>query len=197
MTSTVIIKILPEGVAAQITVNGNPETGPELTLPAGEHTIVVTAEGHTPLTEVLTLRGNEKRELSLTLTPAAAPAPPEPQPVEPQPVVVEEEGRSNVPAYVTLGIAGAGVILGTVFGIQALGAKRDFDDDPSVDNADKAERAALIADMSFGVALTFGITGAVLLFSSGDDEPEEASAKPVLLPFAGPKGGGMAATWTF
>jgi hypothetical protein len=196
MPSTVIIKVAPEGVAAQITVNGTPATGPELTLPAGEHTIVVTAEGHTPLTEVVTLRGNEKRELSLTLTPAAAPLPPEPPPVEPQPAV-EEEGRSNVPAYVTLGIAGAGVILGTVFGIQALGAKSDFDDEPSVDNADEAERAALIADMSFGVALTFGITGAVLLFSGGDDEPGEASAKPVLLPFGGPKGGGMAATWTF
>jgi len=104
-----------------------------------------------------------------------------------------------------LGTSGAqfsfwGLILGTVFGIQALGKKGDFDDDPTVDNADDAERAALIADMSFGVALTFGITGAVLLFSGGGDEEaatEEASAMPKLLPLAGPKGGGMAATWKF
>ena len=197
MPATVTVKVAPEGVAAQITVDGNPATGPELSLPAGEHTIVVTAEGHQPLTEVVNVRGNEKRELALTLTPAAAPPPVEPPPTQPPPPVEEEESRSNVPAYVTLGIAGAGVILGTVFGIQALSAKSDFDDDPTVDNADEAERAALIADMSFGVALTFGITGAVLLFSGGDDEPEEASAKPVLVPFAGPKGGGMAATWTF
>jgi len=104
-----------------------------------------------------------------------------------------------VPAYVTLGIAGAGAILGTVFGIQALGAKSDFEDNPTEDDADKAERAALIADMSFGVALTFGITGAVLLFSGGDDEEEaeKSAAIPVLAPVVGPKGGGMAATWTF
>jgi hypothetical protein len=168
-------------------------------LPAGEHTIVVTAEGHEPLTEVVTVRGSEKRTLTLTLTPVAAP-PPVPPPAQPQPT--EDEGRSNVPAYVTLGIAGAGVILGTVFGIQALSAKSNFDDEPTVDNADEAERAALIADMSFGVALTFGITGAVLLFSGGDDEPEETTssnslAPPKLVPLAGPKGGGMMATWRF
>jgi hypothetical protein len=197
LPATVTIAVAPEGIAAQITVDGNPASGTELTLPAGEHTIVVTAEGHEPLTEVVTVRGSEKRTLTLTLTPVAA-APPPPPPAEPQPT--EDEGRSNVPAYVTLGIAGAGVILGTVFGIQALSAKSNFDDDPTVDNADEAERAALIADMSFGVALTFGITGAVLLFSGGDDEPEAtttSSATPQLVPLAGPKGGGMMATWRF
>ncbi|MBM4376164.1 MAG: PEGA domain-containing protein, partial [Deltaproteobacteria bacterium] len=66
------------------------------------------------------------------------------------------------------------------------------------DNAQKAERNALIADMSFGVALTFGITGAVLLFSGGDDESgEKSAAVPTLTPLAGRSGGGMAATWKF
>lgn len=199
LPATVTVRVSPEGVPAQITVDGTPATGNELTMNAGEHTIVVSAEGYEPVTEVVNIKGDEKRELAITLTPAAV-APP--KPVTPPPPPVEEEGRSNVPAYVTLGIAGAGVILGTVFGIQALSAKSDFDDDPTVDNADDAERAALIADMSFGVALTFGITGAVLLFSGGgDDEPAaasaQASAKPKLAPYAGPTGGGMAATWTF
>jgi hypothetical protein len=93
------------------------------------------------------------------------------------------------------------VILGTIFGIQALGAKGDFEDDPTTENADAAERDALIADMSFGVALTFGITGIVLLFTGGEEEPAEAeapqTAKPVLVPYGGPNGGGMAATWRF
>lgn len=202
MPAIVTLRVAPEGVAAQITVDGNPAVGPDLQLPAGEHTIVISAEGHTPVTEVVNVRGNEKRELAVTLVPAAVPLPvepPAPKPVEPPP----EEGRSNVPAYVTLGIAGAGVILGTVFGIQALSAKSDFDDMPTVDNADAAERAALIADMSFGVALTFGITGAVLLFSGGGDEPAETgsakttSATPKVVPYGGPKGGGVQATWAF
>ncbi len=207
LPATVTVKVSPEGTAAQITVDGKPfsgtpapgpgATGYELTMNAGEHTVVVSAEGYEPVTEVINVKGDEKRELAITLTPAVV-APPKPAPA-PEPPPVEEGGRSNVPAYVTLGIAGAGVILGTVFGIQALSAKSDFDDDPTVDNADDAERAALIADMSFGVALTFGITGAVLLFSGGDDEPAPAaaSAKPKLAPYGGPTGGGMAATWTF
>ena len=216
LPATVTLKIAPEGLTGVvITVDGTPAEGPELALEAGEHTVVVTAEGHDPVTEVVNVRGAETRELAVTLTPSAATAPPPPKTPPPE-TPEEDEGGSNVPAYVTLGIAGAGVILGTVFGIQALGAKSDCDDkveDPAAtpaeltDLADKAERAALIADMSFGVALTFGITGAVLLFSSGGDddeggdegpaEEEAASVKPELLPYAGPTGAGMAATWTF
>ena len=47
-----------------------------------------------------------------------------------------------------------------------------------------------------GVALTFGITGTVLLFSD-DGAEEDSAAVPTLTPFAGTKGGGMAATWIF
>ena len=202
MPATVTVVVGPEGVAgAQITVDGNPVESNELSLMAGEHTVVVSAEGYQPVTEVVTVKGGEKKNLELTLAPMAAPPPPpEPTtPPPPPPPPEEDGGHSNIPAYVTLGIAGAGVILGTIFGIQALGAKSDFDEDPTVENADDAERAALIADMSFGVALTFGITGAVLLFSGGDDDASEeaASAMPELLPMAGPKGGGVAATWKF
>jgi len=201
MPATVTVALGPEDVAgAQITVDGNPVEGNELSLTAGEHTIVVSAEGFQPVTEVVTVKGGEKKDLPVTLAPMAAPPPPEPTTPPPAPPPPEDTGgHSNIPAYVTLGIAGAGVILGTIFGIQALGAKSKFDDEPTVENADSAERSALIADMSFGVALTFGITGAVLLFSGGDDEAptEEASAMPELLPMAGPKGGGMAATWKF
>jgi hypothetical protein len=212
----VMLKVMPEGVAGvSVSVDGNAVEGTELELEAGkEHTIVVTAEGHQPATEVVTLAGNESRELSIALTPVAVTPPPKPvgkpPKAEPKPEEEpEESGGSNVPAYVTIGIAGAGVILGIVFGVQALGKKNKFEDrveagdataDELTEIADDAERAALIADMSFGVALTFGITGAVLLFSGGDeDEPEakEASAMPKLLPYAGTKGGGMAATWTF
>jgi hypothetical protein len=200
LPATVNVKVAPEGVAGvAITVDGKPVEGTELKLDAGEHTIAVTAEGHQEATEVVTVKGNEKRDVTVALTPAAKAAPPEPKKKAPVEEPVEEEGRSNVPAYVTLGIAGAGIVLGVVFGVQALGSASDFDDDPTTDNADDAERSALIADMSFGVALTFGITGLVLLFSDdgGDDEEEEASAAPKLRPFGGTKGGGMAATWTF
>jgi hypothetical protein len=193
----------PDAKGLQVTLDGKPVQGMAFEAPAGKHTLVVTAEGFQPQTEPVDLKGSEQREVAVTLTPAkAAPPPPPAQPVPPETPPAEEGGGSNIPAYVTLGIAGAGVVLGTVFGIMALGAKGDFNDDPTNDNADKAERDALIADMSFGVALTFGITGIVLLFTGGEEAApaaEEAApaaaAMPQLTPYAGVHGGGLGATW--
>jgi hypothetical protein len=110
-----------------------------------------------------------------------------------------------VPAYVTIGIAGAAAVVGTIFGVKALGAKSDFDKTPTTKTADDTERNALIADMAFGVAITLGVTGIVLLTS--DDEPPPAatgmfkpkakSARVNLTPYAGPKSGGATARVTF
>jgi hypothetical protein len=114
-----------------------------------------------------------------------------------------------VPAYVTLGIAGASAVVGTIFGVQALSSKSDFDDTPTTELADDTERNALIADMAFGVAITLGVTGVVLLTS--DEDPAPATAQNVRLkrapekragevnlrPYAGPKGGGASARVTF
>jgi hypothetical protein len=109
-----------------------------------------------------------------------------------------------VPAYITLGIAGAGAIVGTIFGIKALGAKSDFDKTPTGSAADDTERNALIADMAFGVAITLGVTGVVLLTSDDGAAPAAAKleklpkkAKLVVAPYASPEGGGAAARYTF
>ena len=214
LPAKVMLKVTPErATGVTVKVDGKPVKGTEFELMAGEHTIVVTAPGHQAVTEVVTIKGGETRELAVALPPATTGKKPSPtKPAKPKTPAEEpeEESRSNVPAYVTIGIAGAGIILGTVFGVQALMKKNDFDEladsgtgtaEELTELADEAERAALIADMSFGVALTFGITGAVLLFSNmGDDDEEETEEKastPVLAPYAGPTGGGMAATWKF
>ena len=109
-----------------------------------------------------------------------------------------------VPAYVVLGIAGAAGVVGTIFGVKALGSKSDFDKSPTTKSADDTERSALIADMAFGVAITLGVTGVVLLTS--DDEPPPPAAASLksqkrarldILPYAGPKSGGATAKLTF
>jgi len=203
LPATVTIKVTPAGAqGVAVKVDGMPADGMQLSLAPGEHKVEVMAEGMTPTTETITVKANETRDLEVALTKAAPVPTPDPKP-EPTDDELEDGGPSNIPAYVTLGIAGAGVVLGTVFGVQALSAKSDFDDEPTVDNADKAERNALIADMSFGVALTFGITGTVLLISNlagGEAEEEtadEASLVPEVIPYGGTKGGGAAARWTF
>ncbi|OQB07200.1 MAG: hypothetical protein BWY17_05333 [Deltaproteobacteria bacterium ADurb.Bin207] len=93
--------------------------------------------------------------------------------------------------------------MGTIFGIKALSNKSDFNDTPTTELADDAERNALISDMTFGVAITLGVTGTVLLLSN-DSSGQEQAAKDArsqktmrLTPFVGPSGGGAAATWRF
>ena len=73
----------------------------------------------------------------------------------------------------TLGIAGVATAAGTYFGVRALSAKSDYDKKPTSSKADDVENNALIADMAFGVAITLGVTGIVLLTT-----PEEQPAAP-------------------
>ena len=204
LPGTVVVTLTPADLAnVTYEVDGARAEGPSFKLKPGPHTLVVKADGHEPLTREVTVTGASQQDVALTLTPIAVvqPPAPAPTPMPEEPVADDGGGSDNIPAYVTLGIAGVGAVVGTIFGVQALSAKSDFDDNPTQENADTAERNALISDMSFGVALTFGITGAVLLFT-GDDSDEEApsdaaSARPVIVPYAGLKGGGIQATWSF
>jgi len=195
----------------KVSVDGAAQTGTDLSIPPGKHKITATADGFDPASQDIDVAFAETKDVTLSLskaapTPIAAvppPAPTTPTTATPPPKEPEKpaEPRSNVPAYVTLGLAGVGAIVGTIFGIQALGAKSDFENNPTTDNADKTDRDALIADMSFAVALTFGVTGTVLLLSNGKSEeakPAAAAARRTFVtPYAGPKGGGAAATFKF
>jgi hypothetical protein len=82
-----------------------------------------------------------------------------------------------VPAYVTGGLAIVAAGVGTVFGIMTLSDKSDFDKNPTTQTADNGDTHALITDMAFGVALTFGVTSAVL-FLTKDEPPAASSAAP-------------------
>ena len=81
-----------------------------------------------------------------------------------------------VPAIVTGGLAIAAAAVGTVFGVIALGNKSDFDKNPTTQTADDGDTHALIADMAFGVALTFGVTSAVLFLTKDESVAATSSA---------------------
>ena len=187
-----------------------------LKLAPGAHTISVSDTGYETAELKVDVTAGQRADKNVelkqqeTAPPPAPIPPPETQPAEGQPApapVEPAKPRSKVPAYVTLGIAGAGAVVGTIFGIKALGAKSDFNKTPTTDNADKVERNALISDMAFGVAITLGVTGVVLLTSGGEEQPAAKEsrlhkhlpkkAKLDVAPFATPHGGGAAALWTF
>ncbi len=193
----------------RISLDGTPMIGKELLIPPGQHKLEVVGDGFEPSVTELRLSFGETSALAVALKPVATPivpvvtAPPAAATPAPGPAPAEtsEPSSSNAKlyGYITLGIAGAGVVGGTIFGIQALRARGDFNDSPTTDNADKAERNALIADMALGVALTFGITGGVLLWTSSSSTPAEPAPAPktAIVPLVSPTTGGAAAIMTF
>jgi outer membrane biosynthesis protein TonB len=209
LVGEVNVDTVPMG--ATLSVDGTPQMGETpmiLKLSPGTHKLTVSASGFETKEIDVEVKGGERLEQKIELTPKPAP-PPEPEPVAepapaPAPPPPPPEKRSKVPAYVTLGIASAGAIVGTIFGIKALRSKSDFDSKPTGSAADKTERNALIADMAFGVAITLGVTGVVLLTSSDDAAPKAAKlhklpprAQLNVAPYVTTEGGGAAARLTF
>lgn len=206
------VNLVTTPVGATVSIDGTPQTGETpmiVKLPPGPHKLSLMAPGYEPKDVDIDVKGGEKNEQKLELTVKPPPPAPPPEPVveapAPPPPPPPPPPRSKVPAYITLGIAGAGAVVGTIFGIKALGAKNDFDKSPTGTAADDTERNALIADMAFGVAITLGVTGVVLLTSDDSTAPAAAAkleklpkrAKLVVAPYATPKGGGAGMQYTF
>jgi hypothetical protein len=191
-----------------------PYQASDVQLPPGHHKLTATAQGYDPSATEFDLSFAETRDVRVALnkTPPPPPPPPPPEPVAQTPPAPPPPPppppRSNAPAYVTLGLAGAGLIVGAAFGGLALSAKSTFNKTPTTANADTTDRDALVSDMSFAVALTFGVTGAVLLLSndsapvdqkaaSGDPPKKKKSFTGFVTPYVGPNGGGAAAFMQF
>lgn len=197
LPATVLVETTPAG--AQMTVDGKAHEGVtplEIELNAGTHRLEFQLEGYDPAAVELDAEAGTKVRAPIELAKSA--------PVSSTAPVVETATdeptpKSKVPAYVTLGVGAAGLITGTIFGILALSGKNDFDRNPTNEKADEVERNALISDMSFGIAITLGITGIVLLTAQDDPGTPTAKKAPnmVMAPFASPTGGGAVAQIKF
>jgi len=208
------LNVLTTPPGASLSVDGNPQLGSTpvvLKLAPGPHKLTVIAKGYDAKELDVDVKAGSKVDQQIDLVahvePVVEPAPiPETAPPPPPPPPPEK--HSKVPAYVTLGIATGGAIMGTIFGVQALQSKSDYDSKPTTKSADDTERNALIADMAFGVAVTLGVTGIVLLTSSDDSGPTKAAQLEHLrrlppkgtfrvTPYIGRESGGAAARLTF
>jgi len=216
-TTPVAVMAVSEPAGATIWIDGTPNEAvspTELKLVPGKHKIRMAAPGFDSTEIEVEVKAGEKvPDLKVALAsaplPPPAPAPvasaPPPRPATPPPAPppVVHPKKNNLPAYITLGVAGAGAVVGTIFGVKALSNKSDFDDKPTTKSADDTERNALIADMAFGVALTLGVTGTVLLLSGNkttEATPKSADASHSnmrLSPYVGPSGGGASAVFSF
>ncbi|MDB4934946.1 MAG: Fe-S oxidoreductase, partial [Labilithrix sp.] len=190
MPGKVHVETTPAGAqvivdAAAANPNAPPATHPtpaDLDLAAGHHTLRITAEGFAPADKEIDVTFASKQDVRIELVKSEPPPPP------PPPVVAEApppaapppppppEPRSKVPAYVTGAVAIVATGVGIGFGVKALSQSSDFDKNPTTKKADDGENNALVADMMFGIAITFGVTSAVLFLSN--DAPATAKADP-------------------
>jgi PEGA domain len=205
--SDLLVTTTPAGAHVQVSGVDIPSLTPlSLRLMPGRHELLISLPGYESQRVHISAAPGAQLRPDVTLVPQT-PAPPPSLTPPPTDIGLDALGtssspaRSQVPGFVTLGIAGASAVVGAIFGIRALSDKKDYDDAPSTKRADDVERNALIADMAFGVTLTLGITGIVLLLS--DDGAERAQSGPSetaglhVQPYVTPRGAGAAAVLSF
>lgn len=190
MPGKVHVETTPAGAQIVVDAAANPNAQPnaaptptDLELPAGHHTLKITAEGYTPADKEIDVTFGSKQDVRVELVKSEPPPPPPPPvvaeapaPPPPAPPPPPAEPRSKVPAYVTGAVAIVAAGVGIGFGVKALSQASDFDKNPTTKKADDGENNALIADMMFGIAITFGVTSAVLFLSN--DAPQTAKSDP-------------------
>lgn len=186
MPGKVHVESNPPG--AEVAIDGKAEPSPtpfDVELPPGQHTLELKENGRLPATKTIDVTFASSQAVAAELDAEPPPPPPPPAVAPPAPAAAPPTvppppaaARSRVPAYVTgaLAIAAAGV--GTAFGILTLDDKAQFDRDPTTQTADNGDTHSLIADMAFGVAITFAVTSIVLLVTNDEPPVSTTSADP-------------------
>jgi hypothetical protein len=181
--ATVVVSSDPPGASVIIDGAGTGKVTPaEIEVEAGEHTVGISLEGYSRVTEKLTVDPGARRELSLTLLAGSEDDSTSSSGADSYdglgPEQESRKGANLAPWIVT----GAGVLVlgtGAVLGGLVLGVKSDFDKKPTKAKADKGERLALLADVAFGVGAAAVITGVVLFLTTGGDAVEKEGSPSV------------------
>ena len=201
------LEITTEPPGATITVNGKATeqvTPATMELGEGVYDIQLVLDGYEPLIKSINVAKSDSTSLTVDFAQEGIPIRPvEDQIIDPfdepedDPTVIPaaEEESDGPPAafWACAAIAGVGLVSGTVFGTLAL---TDEDKYNSMENPTKAkkeagERNAIIADVSFGVAIAAAIAGTIILVTSKDsdeeavDPDEQPQATLRIVPVAG------------
>lgn len=162
----------------------------------GSHKVAATAEGYAPAETTFTVAegGSAAATLKMEKAPdavAAVPVPvpgPEPTPSPSEPGAdTSRKGSSNKTlALVAFGVGGAGLLVGAITGVVAMGKASDLKDacsgdktcPPSEqDNVDSYKSMGTISTIGFVVAAAGGITGAVLWFTAPKTSASAGSSR--------------------
>jgi len=168
----------------------------------GDHVAVATVAGVKSETK-FHLEPGESREVGVEVpdAPASADAGPGPALVGPAPVVVQSSPASprpsRVPAYIALGVGGAGVVVTAAFGALALGNKSTLNGDCTAGHSTCPGSAqseinsfrtnAIVSDIGLGIGVVgVGVGGLLLLTNRGESgAPSPTSGAAHVTPWIG------------
>jgi len=200
------VKIASSPPGASITINGETTdqvTPAEIELPGGDHAMALNLEGYIMETRAFTvpIGGEVSVEIELTSTEAKAGGtlalPEQPTDIdfdEDQPK--KKAGKVGPEVWAMAGVAGAGLVSATVFGLLALSTQSDFDKEQSQDKKDKGEAFAIVCDVSWAVAAAAAVTGTVL-YIVGTKKQKEKQKAASIAPILTPDAAGASVTVTF
>ena len=176
------VYVEPEGAEIVIDGEASAETAPtRIELPAGEHVVIVSAEGYLPAERMVRVPygGYARVEVAMEAEPLPEPEPVEvaPPPLEPIPEddrVEEDASRGASPAVWALGaVSAAALATGSALGFLSLTQESQFDEEARTSTADRGEAFALGADIAFGVSFATAITAVALYLAQRPDQEDE------------------------
>ena len=166
-----------DGTNALLTIDGSPVGANQITeLDPGDHTAEASAAGYVGATKNLRLEEGANRTLMLTLSrvPGHVPAPAS---------TTDADMIWPTVGYVSLGVAGAGLLVGTISGIVSLSKASSFEDTKRADGSyptsasslqDESVMLAHVSTVSFVVAGAALASGIMALTLPGDGEQDDA-----------------------
>lgn len=213
----ITIKGAPEGEQAALTVDGTPVPAGVVGLPRavdpGHHVIVAKLDSKTAQGEgkqEVDVREGEQKPVEVTLSVTLAPPPAEAPPAAPAseaPAPVTSHSPTII-TWVGVGLAGAGVIAGTVTGILSLSKKSSLQSEcpndvcaPGNSDYSAANTFATVSTIGFIVAgVGAGVAAVTLIVGHQEPAPAPAEASPaeaglVLHPWLGVGAGGVIGTF--
>lgn len=205
--ATIVVEVSGATAGVEVEVDGaKVKPGDVVRVDPGKHLVAVRARGWIPMEQTVVLKERQTEAVAFRLErdPAAAPlSEPEAAPEEEEeaPAPRDDHGGTLLPAAIAWGIGGAGIALGTVFGIFAFGeaekAKEGCVDNvcprSNVEAIDASRDNGTASTICFAVGGAGLVTGVVLAIVFGSGDPPEAGGEGAAFvrPVVGPAGGGL------
>lgn len=185
LTITLASTVPPDATVERDGVTlGRASLGVPLPFDLGPHKITLRARGHADTMKDVTLSEGEKQTLELDVGPAVAeppPPPPAPPTSTPPPADEKKSGHMSPLVPIGFGVGLAGIAVGTITGVMALGKGSDADTDcpdghckskDALDSVNTGKTLGTVSTIAFiagGVGVGVGVVG--LLIGGKKTEP--------------------------